>query len=227
MNKENNIIRLPEVMRRTGLSRSTIYMYTKKNIFPQPFKLSERAVGWSEKTINEWIASKLTSSPVEKEEIKKSGALTEEEIKDLEPRTKDYTSRSESTMYLLVKPAGGKYWRMKYRYGRKQKTMALGVYPEVSLKDARIRRDEARKALKEGKDPQQLKWEAKYIKEKERENLEDVNKVVKFMARIQIETEDFIDDQVERFERWGIPKQIIINNILLEVSKRIEQCQAP
>lgn len=115
---------------------------------------------------------------------------------------------------------------MKYRYGKKQKTMALGVYPEVSLKEARIKRDEARKALREGKDPQQLKWEVKYLKEKEREQLEESNKILKFQVRIRVETEDFIDEQIERFEKWGIPKQIILNNIMLELSKRIEECQA-
>lgn len=55
-------------------------------------------------------------------------------------------------LYLLVKPVG-KYWRLDYRFGGKRKTLALGVYPSVSLKDARERRDEARKLLEGGADP--------------------------------------------------------------------------
>ena len=55
-------------------------------------------------------------------------------------------------LYLLVNNAG-KYWRMNYRFVGKQKTLALGVYPEISLKDARERRDEARRLLNEGIDP--------------------------------------------------------------------------
>ncbi len=64
-------------------------------------------------------------------------------------------------MYLEVTAAGGKYWRMKYRHGGKEKRLALGVYPEVTLADARKQRDKAREALAAGEDPGQLKREAK------------------------------------------------------------------
>jgi hypothetical protein len=56
-------------------------------------------------------------------------------------------------MYLEISPAGGKWWRLKYRYGGKEKRLSLGVYPDVSLKDARQRRDDARKLLADGVDP--------------------------------------------------------------------------
>ena len=55
-------------------------------------------------------------------------------------------------MYLLVKPAG-KYWRFDYRFAGKRKTLALGVYPDVSLADAREKRNDARKLLAAGTDP--------------------------------------------------------------------------
>ncbi|MDW5418854.1 tyrosine-type recombinase/integrase [Iodobacter sp. CM08] len=54
---------------------------------------------------------------------------------------------------LWVMPTGAKYWRFKYRWANKEKSLALGVYPEVSLKTARIKRDEARKLLGDGTDP--------------------------------------------------------------------------
>ena len=58
----------------------------------------------------------------------------------------------EKGLFLLVNQSG-KYWRLKYRFSDKEKTLALGVYPEVSLKEARLKRDDARKALAEGNDP--------------------------------------------------------------------------
>ena len=56
-------------------------------------------------------------------------------------------------MFVLVAPTGGKLWRLKYRYAGKEKLLSLGAYPEVSLADARIKRDEARKLLHDGMDP--------------------------------------------------------------------------
>ena len=64
-------------------------------------------------------------------------------------------------LYLEVTPAGGRYWRMKYRFGGKEKRLAFGVYPTVGLKDARERREEARKALSRGEDPGALRKAAK------------------------------------------------------------------
>jgi len=56
-------------------------------------------------------------------------------------------------LFLLVTPNGGKWWRLQYRFGGKRKTLSMGVYPETGLKDARRRRDEARKLLAAGIDP--------------------------------------------------------------------------
>ena len=67
----------------------------------------------------------------------------------------------EKALYLEVTAAGGKYWRWKYRHGGKEKRLALGVYPDVSLAQAREARDDARKLLKDGTDPGQLRREAK------------------------------------------------------------------
>ena len=64
-------------------------------------------------------------------------------------------------MYLLVKPPAGKYWRMDYTHGGKRKTLALGVYPAVSLAKARQRRDRARELLADGVDPSAAKREEK------------------------------------------------------------------
>jgi integrase len=73
-------------------------------------------------------------------------------------------------LYLEVTPAGGKYWRLKYRFGGKEKRLAFGVYPEVSLKTARERRDEARRLLEGGTDPGELKRAAKAQGQQEARN---------------------------------------------------------
>jgi integrase len=67
-------------------------------------------------------------------------------------------------MYLEVTAAGGRYWRLKYRFGGKEKRLALGVYPTVSLAQARDARDGARKSLAAGRDPAQLRRDAKLMR---------------------------------------------------------------
>lgn len=64
-------------------------------------------------------------------------------------------------MHLLVKPTGGKLWRMDYRFAGKQKTLSIGAYPAVTLAKARKRRDDARELLADGKDPSDAKREEK------------------------------------------------------------------
>src|SRR3546814_1671568 len=56
-------------------------------------------------------------------------------------------------LYLEVTPTGRRYWRLKYRYAGKEKRLALGVYTEVTLAEARTYRDDARRQLREGRDP--------------------------------------------------------------------------
>lgn len=70
----------------------------------------------------------------------------------------------EKGMYLEVTAAGGKYWRLKYRYGGKEKRLALGVYPAISLALARKAREQARETLSAGNDPGQRKRDAQQIK---------------------------------------------------------------
>lgn len=80
--------------------------------------------------------------------------LSDTTIKNAKPTPdKAYKLPDEKGMYLLVNPNGSKYFRLKYRFGGKEKVLALGVYPDTSLKQAREKRDEARKQLAEGIDP--------------------------------------------------------------------------
>ena len=84
-------------------------------------------------------------------------ALSDTAIRNAKPKDKPYKLTDEKGLYLLVHPNGSKYWRHKYRFGQKEKTLAHGVYPDVGLKDARERRDQARKLLANGADPGETK----------------------------------------------------------------------
>ncbi|MDO9392966.1 MAG: integrase arm-type DNA-binding domain-containing protein [Methylotenera sp.] len=79
--------------------------------------------------------------------------LNELKVKNAKPRDKDYKLTDERGMYLLVTKGGGKLWRFNYRFENKRKTLALGAYPDVSLSEARIKREDGRKLLANTVDP--------------------------------------------------------------------------
>ena len=79
--------------------------------------------------------------------------LTNTAIRNAKPGKKTCKLYDERGLYLEVSPSGGKWWRLKYRYNGKEKRLSLGVYPDVTLKMARDRRDESRKLLADGIDP--------------------------------------------------------------------------
>lgn len=87
--------------------------------------------------------------------------LTDTQIKTLKPDAKPRKVADEKGLFLLLTPTGGKLWRLKFRFDGKEKLLALGSYPDVSLKDARARRDEARKLLADGIDPAEERKAAK------------------------------------------------------------------
>jgi integrase len=79
--------------------------------------------------------------------------LSDIKIRNAKPAEKPVRLFDERGLYLEVSPAGGKWWRLKYRFAGKEKRLSLGVYPDVSLKDARDSREECRKMLASGVDP--------------------------------------------------------------------------
>lgn len=94
-------------------------------------------------------------------------ALSDVKVRSAKPEAKAYKLTDGDGMVLLVHPNGSKYWRLRYRFGGKEKMLALGKYPEVSLADARSRRDEARKLLANGVDPSENKKAVKVELEQE------------------------------------------------------------
>ena len=91
-------------------------------------------------------------------------------------------------LYLEVTPAGGRYWRLKYRHGGKEKRLALGVYPDVTLADARKGREKAREALAAGDDPGELRKAAK------------AKAVHEAVNTLQAVAADWMDHQCARWE---------------------------
>jgi len=96
--------------------------------------------------------------------------LTDKEIKASKPKAKEYKLFDGGGLYLSITPKGHKWWRLKYRFNGKEKRISLGVYPTVSLADARAKREEYKKLISNGIDPneknKQEKQEAQELEAK-------------------------------------------------------------
>jgi integrase len=90
--------------------------------------------------------------------------LTVTAIQKAKPTEKQYRLADERGLVLLVRPNGSKLWQLRYRHGGKEKTASLGQYPDVSLSDARVKRDEQRKLVAAGDDPVAVKREQRQAK---------------------------------------------------------------
>lgn len=89
--------------------------------------------------------------------------LTDARIRKIKPEEKTKRYADEKGMYLEVTPSGGMYWRLKYRINGKENRYSMGIYGEVSLAEARAKRDDARKLIAQGIDPNQAKKQDKAI----------------------------------------------------------------
>lgn len=96
--------------------------------------------------------------------------LSDTQVRNAKPKSKPYKLSDGEGLFLLIMPSGSKYWRLKYFFAAKEKLLALGVYPDVSLADARERRTQARKVLAAGGDPGEEKKEAKRLLVQKHEN---------------------------------------------------------
>src|SRR6516225_11003627 len=79
--------------------------------------------------------------------------LNDTKVRTVKSRVKAFKLSDERGLFLLVTPAGGRLWRLKYRVQGREKLISLGAYPDVTLKRAREKRDAARKLLADGVDP--------------------------------------------------------------------------
>lgn len=98
--------------------------------------------------------------------------LSDVKVRNARPRKNGYKIFDGGGLFLMVTPSGGKLWHFKYRYDQKEKKLALGTYPEISLIEARQRRDEARRQIAHGIDPGALRKAMKQAETGERETFE-------------------------------------------------------
>jgi len=101
-------------------------------------------------------------------------ALSDTAIRKAKPSEKPIKLFDERGLFLLIAPSGGRSWRLKYRFGGKEKLLSLGQYPDVSLARARDKRDQARTILADGIDPSEHKKATKAMKAALTENTFEV-----------------------------------------------------
>ncbi len=100
--------------------------------------------------------------------------MSDTKARNAKPKDKQFKLFDTDGLFLLVSPAGGKWWRFKYRFGGKEKLLSLGTYPEVGLSQARERRDAARKQVADDIDPSQARKALKAAKVQDENTFEVV-----------------------------------------------------
>lgn len=98
--------------------------------------------------------------------------LTDTKIRNAKPKERQYKLFDSDGLFLIVSPAGGKWWRFKYRFGGKEKLLSLGTYPKITLAKARTKRDKAREQVADGIDPGQVRKAVKAARSNEENTFE-------------------------------------------------------
>ncbi|HBR6446958.1 tyrosine-type recombinase/integrase [Klebsiella pneumoniae] len=154
--------------------------------------------------------------------------LNARQVDAAKPKEKAYKLADGAGLYLEVVPSGSRYWRMKYRFNGKEKRMAFGVYPAVSLAQARALRDEAKKKLAEGIDPSFAKKEEKLVRDVRLHNTFQAVALEWHGTKVSRWSEDYASDIIEAFNKDIFPYigQQPVNEIkplvLLNVLRRME-----
>ncbi len=150
-------------------------------------------------------------------------------FRNAKPEAKAYKISDEKGLFMHVTPQGNKYWRLKYRFGGKEKLLALGVYDDVTLAKAREKRDEARKLLADGIDPSEHKKVMKQVAEERSANSFEVVAREWFVKYSSNWVKSHADKIMQRFVRdifpWIGNKPIteVTPPVLLSVIRRIEE----
>ncbi|MDP2101144.1 integrase arm-type DNA-binding domain-containing protein [Tabrizicola sp.] len=156
-------------------------------------------------------------------------ALSDTRIRTLKAKDKPYKESDEKGLFLLVTPAGGKLWRLKYRIDSKEKLLAFGAYPDVSLADARAARDEARKVIAAGEDPSELRKAVKSGRHDDALNSFEVVAREWWQTHMKDKAESHKNKVIRRFELYLFPwlgkKPIssITAPEILDALKRVEK----
>ena len=154
--------------------------------------------------------------------------LTDTAIRNAKPGEKPAKIFDERGLFLLVTPTGGKWWRLRYKFDGKEKLLSLGTYPDTGLKDARTRRDDARKLLADGVDPGENRKAVKAARQVRAANSFEVVAREWYAKQAPNWAEHHGDRIIRRFERdifpWigGRPIADVTAPELLAAVQRIE-----
>ncbi|EFH9014945.1 TPA: tyrosine-type recombinase/integrase [Escherichia coli] len=156
--------------------------------------------------------------------------LNARQVDAAKPREKAYKLADGAGLYLEVVPSGSRYWRMKYRFNGKEKRMAFGVYPAVSLAQARALRDEAKKKLAEGIDPSFAKKEEKLVRDVQLNNTFQAVALEWHGTKVSRWSEGYASDIIEAFNKDIFPyiglqpvneiKPLVLLNVLRRMESR-------
>lgn len=156
-------------------------------------------------------------------------SLTDTAVRSAKPRKKPYKIYDSDGLFLLVTPTGNKWWRLKFRFGGKEKLLSLGVYPEITLKEARARRDLERKNIAFDIDPSLNRKQVKLTKADGQRNTFEVVAREWFERRSSIWAEAHAEKIIRRLEAdifpWigSRPVGDVKAYELLDVIRRIEK----
>ncbi|GHU37952.1 hypothetical protein AGMMS50256_36540 [Betaproteobacteria bacterium] len=149
--------------------------------------------------------------------MKLTNNLTDERIRAAKPADKPVRMYDGGGLYLEISPAGGKLWRLKYRFGGMEKRLALGKYPAISLEDARERRDEAKELLANSVDPSTNAKE-------ERAKARDERARQKAATRFMLDNEGALSFKLGTRSLYLTPAETGELRIFLEATKEVTPC---
>ncbi|HBQ3759384.1 TPA: tyrosine-type recombinase/integrase, partial [Klebsiella quasipneumoniae subsp. similipneumoniae] len=156
--------------------------------------------------------------------------LNDMQIRRAKPEVKAYTLGDGQGLSLLIEPNGSKSWRFRYRFAGKPKMISLGVYPTITLADARSRRDDARKLVAEGKNPSEVRKEQKIALQTESESAFEKIATEWHQMKSAKWSEGYASDIMEAFQNDIFPyvgtrpvgeiKPLELLNVLRKIEKR-------
>lgn len=150
-------------------------------------------------------------------------------INQVKPKDKPYKLKDEKGLYLLIQPSGSKLWRFDYRFEGKRKTLAFGAYPDLTIAEARNKRDKARNSIVNEIDPSEVKKAIKAAKKSLESNSFEVVAREWIATKMQSKSEGYQKNVLRRFELYLFPwiGKRVISEIsapeLLDVIRRIEK----
>lgn len=156
-------------------------------------------------------------------------ALTDTKVRAAKAADKQQKLYDERGLFLIVTTTGSKYWRFKYRFNQKEKMLSIGTYPDISLSEARDRREEARKRLSQGIDPSEYKKVMKTVAIERQANSFEVIAREWIMKKMPTWKESHSCTVIRRLERdifpWLGDKPIteITPHVLLKVLRQVEE----